>query len=93
MGDALALRTRSDGGVSSFRRTTRLLANGNVSVGTGAYRDKAWLQEQITLGLNVAAMAQQAGCSITTIRSRARQHQLNTPCLLYPSDAAEDLTR
>lgn len=81
MGDALALRTRSDGGVTSFRRTTRLLANGNVAVGTGAYRDKAWLQEQITLGLNVAAIAQQAGCSITTIRAWARQHQLNIPAI------------
>ena len=79
MGDALSLSTRSDHSVISFRRTTRLLANGNVAVGTGAYRDKAWLQEQINHGVNVAAMAQQAGCSITTIRTWARRLQLNLP--------------
>lgn len=79
MGDALSLSTRSDHSVISFRRTTRLLANGNVAVGTGVYRDKAWLQEQINDGTNVAAMAQQAGCSITTIRSWARRLQLNLP--------------
>jgi len=79
MGDALSLSTRSDHSVISFRRTTRLLANGNVAVGTGAYRDKAWLQEQINHGANVAAMAQQAGCSITTIRAWARRLQLNLP--------------
>ncbi|MCP9940285.1 FAD-dependent thymidylate synthase [Synechococcus sp. Cruz CV12-2-Slac-r] len=79
MGDALSLSTRSDHSVISFRRTTRLLANGNVAVGTGVYRDKAWLQEQINHGANVAAMAQQAGCSITTIRAWARRLQLNLP--------------
>lgn len=79
MGDALSLSTRSDHSVISFRRTTRLLANGNVAVGTGAYRDKAWLQEQINHSANVAAMAQQAGCSITTIRAWARRFQLNLP--------------
>ena len=79
MGDALSLSTRSDHSVISFRRTTRLLANGNVAVGTGVYRDKAWLQKQINHGANVAAMAQQAGCSITTIRAWARRLQLNLP--------------
>ena len=79
MGDALSLSTRSDHSVISFRRTTRLLANGNVAVGTGDYRDKAWLQEQINHGANAAAMAQQAGCSITTIRAWARRFQLNLP--------------
>lgn len=79
MGDALSLSTRSDHSVISFRRTTRLLANGNVAVVTGVYRDKAWLQEQINHGANVAAMAQQAGCSITTIRAWARRFQLNLP--------------
>jgi len=77
MGQALGLRTSAEGSVSSFRRTARVLANGNVAVGSGAYRDKLWLQEQRDRGASVAEIAQQAGCSITTIRTWARRLQIN----------------
>ena len=79
MGEALTLRTRQDGSVRSFRRTARVLANGNVAVGTGAYRDKMWLREQIDAGTSVRTMAERAGCSPTTVRDWARRHQIQLP--------------
>jgi thymidylate synthase (FAD) len=79
MGEAVGLRTREDGGVRSFRRTARVLANGNVAVGTGAYRERAWLTGQIAAGASVREMAERAGCSPTTIRDWARRHQIRLP--------------
>lgn len=76
MGDALSLRVRRDGTVRSFRRTTQVLANGNVAVGNGAYRDKGWLQQQVESGATPDEMAERAGCSTTTIRDWARKHQI-----------------
>jgi thymidylate synthase (FAD) len=77
MGDALSLRLGRDGSVRSFRRTAQVLANGNVAVGSGAYRDRSWLQQQVEAGATPGEMAQQAGCSITTIRDWARRHQIH----------------
>ena len=76
MGDALSLRVRRDGTVRSFRRTAQVLANGNVAVGNGAYRDRGWLQQQVETGATPGEMAERAGCSITTIRDWARRHQI-----------------
>jgi len=76
MGEALSLRLRSDGSVHSFRRTAQVLANGNVAVGSGAYRDKIWLQKQLEAGATPAEMAERASCSISTIRNWARRHRI-----------------
>jgi thymidylate synthase (FAD) len=46
MGEALSLQVGRDGGVQSFRRTAQVLANGNVAVGSGAYRDSGWLRQR-----------------------------------------------
>jgi thymidylate synthase (FAD) len=79
MGEAVGLRTRLDGSVRSFRRTARVMANGQVAAGSGAYRDQHWLREQIESGASVGEMADRAGCSATTIRAWARRHQLHLP--------------
>ena len=79
MGEAVALRLRRDGQVRGFRRTARVLANGTVAVGTGAYRDRTWLNEQIAAGASVREMAVRSGCSPTTIREWARRHGLCLP--------------
>jgi len=79
MGEAVALRLRRDGQVRDFRRTARVLANGNVAVGTGAYRDRTWLNEQIAAGASVREMPVRSGCSPTTIREWARRHGLCLP--------------
>jgi thymidylate synthase (FAD) len=77
MVDALSLRVRKDGTVRSFRRTAQVLANGNVAVGNGAYRDRDWLQQQVESGATSDEMAERAGCSTTTIRDWARRHQIH----------------
>ena len=79
MGEAVGLRTRSDGHVTSFRRTARVLANGNVAVGNGSYRDSTWLDEQSKAGVSVAEMAERAGCAVSTIREWARRHHIDLP--------------
>lgn len=76
MGDALSLKVGRDGTVRSFRRTAQVLANGNVAVGNGAYRDRGWLQQQVEAGATPGEMAERAGCSIATIRDWARRHQI-----------------
>jgi thymidylate synthase (FAD) len=76
MAEALSLRMGRDGAVRSFRRTAQVLANGNVAVGSGAYRDTSWLQKQVAAGATPAEMAERASCSITTIRDWARRHQI-----------------
>ena len=68
MGEALSLKVCRDGTVLSFRRTAQVLANGHVAVGTGAYRDRGWLQNQIEAGTTPGEMAEQVGCSIETIK-------------------------
>jgi thymidylate synthase (FAD) len=55
------------------------MANGVVAAGSGSYRDRTWLLEQIDSGASVEEMAERAGCSTTTIRAWARRHQLNLP--------------
>jgi thymidylate synthase (FAD) len=79
MGEAMGLRTRPDGSVHSFRRSARVMANGMVAAGSGSYRDRQWLREQIDSGTCVGEMADRAGCSATTIRVWARRHQLHLP--------------
>jgi thymidylate synthase (FAD) len=76
MGEALSLQVGRDGGVQSFRRTAQVLANGNVAVGSGAYRDRGWLRQQVEAGATPGEMADRAGCSITTIRDWASRHQI-----------------
>ncbi|MBD2550756.1 FAD-dependent thymidylate synthase [Microcystis elabens FACHB-917] len=76
MGEALSLKVGRDGTVRSFRRTAQVLANGNVAVGSGAYRDRDWLQQQVETGATPDEMAERAGCSTTTIRDWARRHQI-----------------
>ena len=76
MGEALSLKVRRDGTVRSFRHTAQVLANGNMAVGTGSYRDRGWMQNQIEAGTTPGEMAEQAGCSITTIRDWARRHHI-----------------
>jgi thymidylate synthase (FAD) len=79
MGEAVGLRTRGDGSVRGFSRTARVMANGKVAAGSGAYRDQHWMREQIESGASVGEMADRAGCSATTIRVWARRHQLHLP--------------
>ena len=57
MGETVGLRTRRDGSVRSFRRTAMVMANGMVAAGSGAYRDRHWLREQIDSGASVGEMA------------------------------------
>ncbi|MGC1394324.1 MAG: FAD-dependent thymidylate synthase [Coleofasciculaceae cyanobacterium] len=76
MGEALLLKTDVNREVISYQDDCYLMTNG-VIVGEGLYRDKNWLQEQLSVGLTVRQMAQKADCSIETIKKWVYIHKLN----------------
>ncbi|HEY9805503.1 MAG TPA: FAD-dependent thymidylate synthase, partial [Candidatus Obscuribacterales bacterium] len=76
MGEALQLLTNADGEVLSFKQDCHLMTNG-VVVGEGLYRDRLWLQEQLSAGLTARQMAQQAGCSIEVVKKWVYLHGLS----------------
>ncbi|MBU7584728.1 MAG: FAD-dependent thymidylate synthase [Nostoc sp. TH1S01] len=67
MGEALELVTNNNREVITYNQNCYLMTNG-VIVGEGLYRDKTWLQEQLSAGLTVRQMAEKAGCSIEAIK-------------------------
>ncbi|HEY9750068.1 MAG TPA: FAD-dependent thymidylate synthase, partial [Allocoleopsis sp.] len=76
MGEALQLLTNADGEVLSFKQDCLLMTNG-VVVGEGLYRDRLWLQEQLSAGLTARQMAQQVGCSIEAVKKWVYLHGLS----------------
>jgi thymidylate synthase (FAD) len=98
MGDAVGLKTTSDGRVVSITHRCSVLANGIVAAGKGIYRDKAWLAQQIALGLSAKEIADLAECSETAVRAwtnrlglqlnrRNTQFQKGQPPWNYDPDA------
>lgn len=75
MGEALELMVTSDHTVLAHRQDCYLMANG-VIVGEGLYRDKTWLQDQLSQGLTAREMAQRAGCSIEAVKKWVYIHNL-----------------
>lgn len=75
MGNAMNLITDITGQVVSYRQDCDLMTNG-VVVGEGLYRDKTWLQKQLTDGWTVRQMATEAGCSIESIKKWVYLHGL-----------------
>ncbi|MBE9206993.1 FAD-dependent thymidylate synthase [Nostoc sp. LEGE 06077] len=67
MKEALELVTDHSRQVINYSQDCYLMTNG-VIVGEGLYRDKTWLQEQLSAGLTVRQMAEKAGCSIEAIK-------------------------
>ncbi|MBE9004843.1 FAD-dependent thymidylate synthase [Fortiea sp. LEGE XX443] len=67
MKEALELVTDHSREVITYNQDCYLMTNG-VIVGEGLYRDKTWLQEQLSAGLTVRQMAEKAGCSIEAIK-------------------------
>lgn len=76
MGEALQLTTDDNREVISYKNDCYLMTNG-VIVGEGLYRDKNWLQEQLSAGLTVRQMAQKADCSIEAIKKWVYIYKLN----------------
>lgn len=83
MGDAVGLVTSADGNVVNITKPCFVMCNGMAVAGNGLYRDKVWLQEQITKGLLTEEIAKLSNCSITTVKEWAKKHGL----LLNPRDA------
>jgi thymidylate synthase (FAD) len=75
MKEALTLMIDADHKVVSYRQDCHLMTNG-VIVGDGLYRDKIWLQEQLTAGLTAPQIAQLAGCSIEAVKKWVYAHNL-----------------
>jgi len=75
MKEAMTLMIDADHNVVSHRQDCYLMTNG-VIVGDGLYRDKNWLQEQLTAGLTAKQMANSAGCSIEAVKKWVYTHDL-----------------
>lgn len=73
MGEAIGLQDTPDGSVVSITRPCAVMANGVVASGKGIYRDRAWLSQQIELGLSINEIAGLAGCSETSVRGWAKR--------------------
>jgi thymidylate synthase (FAD) len=73
--EALGLILDADRQVLSHRHDCQVLTNG-VMVGEGLYRDKAWLQQQLSAGLTAREMSRQADCSIEAIKKWVYFHGL-----------------
>ncbi|MCC5634525.1 FAD-dependent thymidylate synthase [Nostoc sp. CHAB 5844] len=67
MGEALELVTNNSREVIIYNQDCYVMTNG-VIVGEGLYRDKTWLQEQLSAGLTARQIAEKAGCSIEAIK-------------------------
>ena len=62
MKDALSLTVDSQGQVISHQSECHLMTNG-VVIGEGLYRDKTWLQSQLSAGLTARKIAEEGGFS------------------------------
>ena len=71
LGEATGLRQRDDGGVTWHGTAPALAVNGVL-----AHRDPAWLGEQRRRGLDVSAIAQNAGVSYHTVRKYLARYGL-----------------
>jgi len=71
LGEATGLRQRDEGGVTWDGTAPALAVNG-----VAAYRDPAWLGEQRRQGLDVSAIAQNAGVSYHTVRKYLARYGL-----------------
>src|SRR5438034_7522271 len=71
LGEATGLRQRDDGGVTWEGTAPALAVNGVVP-----HRDPAWLDEQRRRGLDVSAIAQNAGVSYHTVRKYLARYGL-----------------
>src|SRR5436305_2042980 len=71
LGEATGLRQRDDGGVTWHGTAPALAVNGVL-----AHRDPAWLGEQRRRGLDVSAIAQNAGVSYHTVRKYLARYRL-----------------
>jgi thymidylate synthase (FAD) len=77
MGDAVGLVTQDDDTVIKMTKPCYLMCNGLAVVGNGLYRDKEWLENQITAGLSTQEIADLAECSINTLRNWANKYGLS----------------
>lgn len=69
MGDAVGLVTSPNGSVVKMTKPCFVMSNGIAVEGNRLYRDKVWLQEQITKGLLTQEIAKLSNCSTTTINN------------------------
>jgi thymidylate synthase (FAD) len=76
MQEALGLITDDAQNVISYQQDCYLKCNG-IIVGDGLYRDKNWLQEQLSAGLTARQIAQKADCSVEAIKKWVYIHGLN----------------
>lgn len=76
MGEAVGLETTASGEVIGMTRPCAVMANGVTAVGTGLYRDRAWLSQQIERGLTTQEIANLAECSETTVKDWAKRFEL-----------------
>jgi len=72
---AMTLMIDSDGEVISHRQDCFLMTNG-VVVGEGLYREKAWLQQHLQVGLTAKEIAQVAECSVEAVKKWIYIHKL-----------------
>jgi thymidylate synthase (FAD) len=75
MQEAIGLITDGDQNVISYKQDCYLMCNG-VIVGDGLYRNRNWLQEQLSAGLTARQIAQKADCSIEAIKKWVYIHGL-----------------
>lgn len=75
MQEALNLVVDAERQVLAHNQDCYVMTNG-VIVGEGLYRDKAWLEEQLSNGLTTREMAQKAGCSIEAVKKWVYIHRL-----------------
>lgn len=75
MKEAVGLITDGEQNVISHKQDCYLMCNG-IIVGDGLYRDKNWLQEQLSAGLNARQIAQKANCSVEAIKKWVYIHGL-----------------
>lgn len=77
MGDAVGLVTDRDSSAATTTKPCYLMCNGLAVVGNGLYRNREWLQHQITKGLSAPEIAQLSQCSINTVRLWAAKYELS----------------
>ncbi|MFW6359305.1 MAG: FAD-dependent thymidylate synthase [Chroococcales cyanobacterium] len=75
MGEAIGLVTNANREVVSYQKDSYLMTNG-VVVGNGRYQEKQWLETKLQAGLTARQMAEEAGCSIETIKKWVYFHNL-----------------
>ncbi|BAZ54235.1 thymidylate synthase (plasmid) [Nostoc sp. NIES-4103] len=77
MGDAVGLVINDVGSVVQMTKPCYLMCNGMAVVGKGLYRNREWLESQITKGVSTVEIAQLSECSTNTVRSWANKHRLS----------------